>query len=217
MRLKKVLVQNYRSIVDSTPVGIDDGVTVVIGKNEQRKSTFLNAIKAFNQTEHFTPGDLPNHLRPALDDQTHTNACWLPLYGAPGSKTSDFRGVIRGPALLGEADGLCMVDIRRLAARVPTATCQRATSVAPDGGGKGRCDLGIWLPGMDSNHDKKTCFRLCKLLIKKVTDLMNLLKIRRLVHHSYTRKELARCFFCQNEPDEQPAEGQASCQQTPAF
>jgi AAA ATPase-like protein len=69
MRLKKVLIQNYRSIVDSSEVEIDDGVTVVIGKNEQGKSTFLNAIKAFNTTEHFTPRDLPNHLRPELDDR----------------------------------------------------------------------------------------------------------------------------------------------------
>jgi predicted ATP-dependent endonuclease of OLD family len=69
MRLKQVLVQNYRSTVDSTTVDIEDGVTVVIGKNEQGKSTFLHAIKAFNTAEHFSPNDLPNHLRPALDDR----------------------------------------------------------------------------------------------------------------------------------------------------
>src|SRR2546427_7877068 len=69
MKLKKALVQTYRSIVDSGTVEIEEGVTVVIGKNEQGKTNFLRAIRAFNSDQNFSPGDLPNHLRPSLEDQ----------------------------------------------------------------------------------------------------------------------------------------------------
>ncbi len=69
MRLKRVRVQTYRSIVDSGVVEIEDGVTVVIGKNEQGKTNFLKAIRSFNADQRFSPSDLPNHLRPALEDR----------------------------------------------------------------------------------------------------------------------------------------------------
>lgn len=70
MKFSKVRVQTYRSIVDSGVVGIEDGVTVVIGRNEQGKTNFLRAIKAFNSEEEFSPSDLPNHLRPSLEDRS---------------------------------------------------------------------------------------------------------------------------------------------------
>ncbi len=69
MKLNKVHVQNFRSIVDSGAVDIEDGVTVIIGKNEQGKTNFLRAIRSFNSDQQFAPGDLPNHLRPALEDK----------------------------------------------------------------------------------------------------------------------------------------------------
>jgi hypothetical protein len=69
MKLKKARVQTYRSIVDSGDVDVEDGVTVIIGKNEQGKSNFLKAIRAFNAEQKFSPNDLPNHLRPALEDR----------------------------------------------------------------------------------------------------------------------------------------------------
>ena len=70
MKLKKARVQTYRSIVDSGVVDIEDGVTVIIGKNEQGKTTFLRAIRAFNSDQLFTASDLPNHLRPALEERS---------------------------------------------------------------------------------------------------------------------------------------------------
>ncbi len=69
MKLNKVRAQTFRSIVDSGPVEIDDAVTVVIGKNEQGKTTFLRAIRSFNQEHRYAPSDFPNHLRPALEDR----------------------------------------------------------------------------------------------------------------------------------------------------
>jgi predicted ATP-dependent endonuclease of OLD family len=70
MKLKKVRVQTFRSIVDSGEVDIDEGVTVVVGKNEQGKTTFLRGIKSFNAEERFAASDFPNHLRPALEDRS---------------------------------------------------------------------------------------------------------------------------------------------------
>lgn len=69
MKFSKVRVQTYRSIVDSGVVEIEEGVTVVIGKNEQGKTNFLRAIRGFNSDEQFAPSDLPNHLRPSLEDK----------------------------------------------------------------------------------------------------------------------------------------------------
>lgn len=68
MRLRKAHIQNYRSIVDSGEIDVDDGVTVVIGKNEQGKTNLLKAIRAFNLDQRFSPTDLPNHLRPTLEE-----------------------------------------------------------------------------------------------------------------------------------------------------
>ena len=69
MILKHVCVENYRSIVDSSVVGIEDGVTVLIGKNEQGKTNFLRGIASFNEDRTYSPSDLPNHLRPSLDEK----------------------------------------------------------------------------------------------------------------------------------------------------
>jgi predicted ATP-dependent endonuclease of OLD family len=69
MRLNKVHVQTYRSIVDSGEVDIEDGVTVVVGKNEQGKTSFLRGIRSFNLEQHFSPSDFPNHLRPQLEER----------------------------------------------------------------------------------------------------------------------------------------------------
>jgi predicted ATP-dependent endonuclease of OLD family len=70
MKLNKVHIRTYRSIVDSGEVNIDEGVTVVVGKNEQGKTTFLRGIKSFNSDERFAPSDFPNHLRPALEEKS---------------------------------------------------------------------------------------------------------------------------------------------------
>jgi predicted ATP-dependent endonuclease of OLD family len=69
VKLTRVRIENYRSIVDSGTIDIEDGVTVLIGKNEQGKSNTLRAIRAFNADQRFSPGDLPNHLRPALEER----------------------------------------------------------------------------------------------------------------------------------------------------
>ncbi|HXM99656.1 MAG TPA: AAA family ATPase [Candidatus Dormibacteraeota bacterium] len=69
MKLKSVHVQNYRSVVDSDIVEISDRVTVIIGKNEQGKTTFLKALTSFNTRNKYTPNDLPNHMRAVLEEK----------------------------------------------------------------------------------------------------------------------------------------------------
>lgn len=92
MRLRRVQIQTYRSIVDSGPVDIEEGVTVIIGKNEQGKSTFLKAIEAFNYQKQFTPSDFPNHLRPTLEDRSSTEipitTLWFAIEPADRKKLS---------------------------------------------------------------------------------------------------------------------------------
>lgn len=44
MRLVSVRIQNFRNILDSTPVRVEPDVTCVVGKNESGKSAFLQAL-----------------------------------------------------------------------------------------------------------------------------------------------------------------------------
>jgi predicted ATP-dependent endonuclease of OLD family len=104
MKFSKVRVQTYRSIVDSGNVDIEDGVTVVIGKNEQGKTNFLRAIRAFNSEEQFSPNDLPNHLRPSLEDRPAREipivSVWFRLESADKKRLADLvQGVEPGSEL----------------------------------------------------------------------------------------------------------------------
>ena len=58
MKLVSVRVQNFKSIVDSGPVGIEDRVTVLVGKNEQGKTTFLKGIASWNPKVVYGPNGL---------------------------------------------------------------------------------------------------------------------------------------------------------------
>lgn len=68
VKLRRAQVQHFRSIVDSGLVEIEDRVTVLIGKNEQGKTTFLRALASSNPKVVYSPADLPNHLRPSLEE-----------------------------------------------------------------------------------------------------------------------------------------------------
>jgi predicted ATP-dependent endonuclease of OLD family len=97
MRLTKAHVQNYRPIVDSGAVDIEDGVTVVIGKNEQGKTNFLRGIRSFNSDQQFTPSDLPNHLRPALEDRPAAEIPIITLtFSMDSSDRKKLSGVVNG-------------------------------------------------------------------------------------------------------------------------
>lgn len=48
MRLKSVRVENFKSILNSTDVSVQDDVTCIVGKNESGKTAFLNALYRLN-------------------------------------------------------------------------------------------------------------------------------------------------------------------------
>lgn len=86
MRLTTVRVQNFRSIVDSEPVSIDDRVTVVVGKNEQGKTTFLRGMVSFNESYAYSPEDMPHHLRPTLETRSKASIPIISLWLAPDAE-----------------------------------------------------------------------------------------------------------------------------------
>jgi predicted ATP-dependent endonuclease of OLD family len=97
MKLSRIHVQTYRSIVDSGQVEIEPTVTVFIGKNEQGKTNFLKAIRSFNVSQKFSPADLPTHLRPELDqrkpDEIPIVTCWFTIEPQDRVKLKTIQGI----------------------------------------------------------------------------------------------------------------------------
>lgn len=83
MKLRQAQVQNFRSIVETKEVDLEERLTVLIGKNEQGKTTFLKALASFNSGYAYTPSDLPNHLRAFLEDSPRTEIPIVSLWFAP--------------------------------------------------------------------------------------------------------------------------------------
>ena len=59
MRLKKVRVQNYRSILDSGDVEIDGQITSIVGMTGSGKTSFLKMISGIDSAVTFSAGELP--------------------------------------------------------------------------------------------------------------------------------------------------------------
>ncbi len=93
MKLVRVQAQNFRSIVDSGEVEIEERVTVVIGKNEQGKTNFLKALASYDPKRSYAPNDLPTHLRPALEERKASDipivTLWLALSQSDKDKLRD--------------------------------------------------------------------------------------------------------------------------------
>jgi predicted ATPase len=70
MKLISARVRTFRSIVDSGDVDIEERLTVLVGKNEQGKTTFLKALTSFEKSYRYGPNDLPNHLRATLAERS---------------------------------------------------------------------------------------------------------------------------------------------------
>lgn len=95
MRLKAVRIQNFRSIVDSELVPIEDKVTVLVGKNEQGKTTFLRGLASFNLKSRYSPSDLPNHLRAVLAERPPADIPVVQLWLVPDTaERESLRGAV---------------------------------------------------------------------------------------------------------------------------
>ena len=58
MRIKKVRIRNFRSIIDSGEISLDDKITVLLGKNEQGKTNLLKALESFGREYKYENDDL---------------------------------------------------------------------------------------------------------------------------------------------------------------
>jgi len=85
MRLVRAQVRNYRAVVDSGAVDIEDRVTVLVGKNEQGKTTFLKGLASWNAGVTYGPADLPNHLRAELEQRKKGDIPIVTLWLEPES------------------------------------------------------------------------------------------------------------------------------------
>lgn len=103
MKLLAARVQNFRSIVDSGVVEIEDRVTVLVGRNEQGKTNFLKALYSFNPTVTYYANDFPNHLRTNLEDKKESEIPIVTLWLEPsdterqeiGKVVSNIRNVVK--------------------------------------------------------------------------------------------------------------------------
>ncbi len=58
MRIRKVRIRNFRSIIDTGEVSLDENITLLLGKNEQGKTNFLKALESFGKEYKYEDDDL---------------------------------------------------------------------------------------------------------------------------------------------------------------
>lgn len=83
MKLKKAQVSTFRSIVNIDDIDLEDRLTVLIGRNEQGKTTFLKALASFDPNYSYLPSDLPNHLSAILDERPKAEIPIVTLWLSP--------------------------------------------------------------------------------------------------------------------------------------
>lgn len=88
MKLKKAQISTYRSIVNVDDVELEDRLTVIIGKNEQGKTTFLKALASFDPDYSYLPNDLPNHLSANLEERPKGEIPIVRLWFSPTTEES---------------------------------------------------------------------------------------------------------------------------------
>ncbi len=70
MKLKTVVINHFKHIIDSTPVDIEKDVTCLVGKNESGKSAFLEALRRLKPANGNAKFDVANHY-PAWLEKRH--------------------------------------------------------------------------------------------------------------------------------------------------
>ncbi|MDL1957128.1 MAG: AAA family ATPase, partial [Candidatus Desulfofervidus auxilii] len=58
MRIKKIRIKNFLSIIDSGKISLDNEITILLGKNEQGKTNFLKALESFGKEYKYGDDDL---------------------------------------------------------------------------------------------------------------------------------------------------------------
>jgi len=83
MKLKSAHICNFRSIVDIDNIDLEERLTVLIGKNEQGKTTLLKALASFDPNYSYVASDLPNHLSTTLNERPKAEIPIVTLWFLP--------------------------------------------------------------------------------------------------------------------------------------
>jgi len=62
LKLRRVLIEGYRSIADSLQLFLDPGVTVVLGANDHGKTNLLFALSHLNPATSFDEEVVPRQV-----------------------------------------------------------------------------------------------------------------------------------------------------------
>lgn len=69
MLVSEVRVQNYKSIQDSGWVNLEENITTLLGRNESGKTSFLQAISSFSDSEEYDSEDMCIYTGHSADDR----------------------------------------------------------------------------------------------------------------------------------------------------
>lgn len=61
MKIDKFRIRNYRSILDTGYVNLEQDITLLLGKNESGKTTILKSLEYFGTNKEYSDSDLPSH------------------------------------------------------------------------------------------------------------------------------------------------------------
>jgi len=79
MRVKKVRIRNFRSIIDSGEISLDEKITILLGKNEQGKTNFLKAVESFRREYKYKDDDISYLVNYEINSQIPIITIWFKL------------------------------------------------------------------------------------------------------------------------------------------
>lgn len=91
MKIEQVRVQNYKSILDSKWVDIEDDVTTLVGANEAGKTNFLEALSKFKTGKEIPKEDVSDYVDEETDDENSTPIVSLRLVNTHPAMFADIK------------------------------------------------------------------------------------------------------------------------------
>lgn len=96
MLIEKIRVQNFKSIVDSGEVKIDEGLTLLIGKNDQGKTNLLKALESFNKNYQYQEADWCYYVSKSEPKNAEIVKIWFRINELDREKLEKFQGKLAG-------------------------------------------------------------------------------------------------------------------------
>jgi len=100
MRLTQVRIQNYKSIVDTEWVPIEDDITTLLGRNESGKTSFLEAIRYFDQDREIQDRELNDGKEYSENHHAPITSLRIELSGEAADRFSEFRDLEQGDEII---------------------------------------------------------------------------------------------------------------------